>query len=80
MEEIAKTEAWIVANPEQAAGVIAPLVGLDSDIVLRGIKRRHYGAEPVTDEFLDSQQKIADALHSIGLIPRPIQVREASLK
>jgi len=77
LDEIAKTELWIIANPEQAAAVIAPQLGLQPEIVLRGIKRRHYGAGSVTPEFLDSQQKIADTLYSIGLIPTKILTKEA---
>jgi sulfonate transport system substrate-binding protein len=77
LDEIAKTESWIVANPEQAAAVISPQLGLHPEIVLRGIKRRHYGAGPVTPEFLDSQQNIADTLYSIGLIPQNILTKDA---
>ena len=77
LDEIAKTEQWIVSNPEQSAAVIAPQLGLQPAIVLRGIKRRHYGAGPVTSAFLDSQQKIADTLYSIGLIPTKILTKEA---
>lgn len=77
LEEIAKTEAWIAAHPEQAAALLAAPLGLPQEVVLRGVKRRHYGAGPVTAAFLDSQQKIADALQAIGLIPKPVQVKEA---
>ena len=79
LDEIAQTEAWVAANPEQAAAVVAPQLGLEPAIVALAIKRRHYGAGPVTPEFLDSQQKIADTLYSIGLIPQKIHVREAVL-
>ena len=37
---------------------------------------RPFGSNPVTDEFLDEQQR-ADLLLSNGLLTRPIQVRDA---
>jgi sulfonate transport system substrate-binding protein len=77
LDEIAKTEEGIAAHPEQAADLMAPHLGLPPETVLRGIKRRRYGAGPVTPTFVDSQQKIADALHGIGLLPHPIDIKQA---
>jgi len=33
---------------------------------------------PVTDEVLGKQQRIADTFHDLGLIPKPITVRDAA--
>jgi sulfonate transport system substrate-binding protein len=79
LDEIAQTDAWASANPELAAAVIAPAVGLEPEIVTSALKRRRYGAGPLTAAFLDSQQQIADTLAELGLIPHKIQVREATL-
>jgi len=79
LDEIAQTDAWASAHPEQAAAVIAPAVGLEPVIVAAALKRRRYGAGPVTAAFLDSQQHIADTLAALGLIPQPVQVRDATL-
>ena len=43
------------------------------------IRNRPFGIGPVTDEFLNEQQRAADLLHANGLLPRPVQVRDAVL-
>lgn len=77
LEEIAHADAWAAAHPEEAAQVLSQHTGLETDILVPAIQRRHYGATPVTPELLDNQQRIADTLFSIGLIPKAIQVRDA---
>jgi sulfonate transport system substrate-binding protein len=39
-------------------------------------RRARFGAVPVSEAIAADQQRVADAFHAQGLIPRPIQVRE----
>ncbi|MDD5034272.1 MAG: sulfonate ABC transporter substrate-binding protein [Methylococcaceae bacterium] len=80
LEEIAKVDAWAGTHPETAAAILSKQIGLETEILLPAIQRRRYGASPITPQFLASQQKIADTLHSIGLIPQAVKVEQALLK
>jgi sulfonate transport system substrate-binding protein len=42
------------------------------------LARISYGVTPVGDDVLAKQQRIADAFHALGLIPKSIDVREAA--
>ncbi|CAL1239924.1 sulfonate ABC transporter substrate-binding protein [Candidatus Methylocalor cossyra] len=79
LEEIARVDAWAAQHPETAAALLSKQVGVDADILLPALKRRSYGAGPVSAEFLANQQKVADTLAAIGLIPQPVRVAEATL-
>lgn len=69
---------WLKANIKQAAAIIAPLQGLDADIVEVNLRRYQYGVVPVSDAVLAEQQKVADAFFDLKLIPKAIVVREAA--
>jgi sulfonate transport system substrate-binding protein len=79
-----ESDAWIVANPREAARFFvddAQRRGGTADLdrweaALRG---RPFGIGPVTDEFLDEQQRSADLLHANGLLPRTVDIRAAVL-
>ncbi|WP_406229410.1 ABC transporter substrate-binding protein [Nocardia sp. NBC_01009] len=79
-----ESDAWIVANPREAAAYFV------DDIVTRGdtadldaweaaLRGRPFGVNAVTEEFLDEQQHAADLLAANGLLPRTVQVRAAVL-
>ena len=71
---------WLKANPKQAAAIIAPLQGLDADVVALNLRRYGYGVTHLTDAVIAEQQKIADTFYDLKLIPKPIVVREAAWK
>ena len=69
---------WLKANIKQAAAIIAPQQGLDSEIVELNLRRYGYGVTPLTDAVIAEQQKIADVFFELKLIPKAIAVREAA--
>ncbi|MEV6061552.1 ABC transporter substrate-binding protein [Nocardia asteroides] len=79
-----QSDAWITANPRAAARYFvddAHARGLPADLdaweaALRG---RPFGVRPVSEEFLDEQQRAADLLAANGLLSRTIDVRSAVL-
>lgn len=73
---LAAEGAWATANPEAASRLVAPLLGLNLDIVLAMHRRARFGAVPVTEAIATDQQRVADAFHAQGLIPKPIKVRD----
>ncbi|MGW4631637.1 ABC transporter substrate-binding protein [Nocardia sp. NPDC004415] len=79
-----ESDAWIIANPRAAAQYFvddAQARGLPADLdaweaALRG---RPFGIHPVSEAFLDEQQRAADLLAANGLLPRTVDVRSAVL-
>lgn len=77
LDEVTKTDAWITANPVAAAASLATQTGVDAKILERAISRSNYGPQALKPEVIEAQQKIADTIHNLGLIPKPIVVKEA---
>lgn len=69
--------AYLKANLKAAAAVIAPLQGLEHEVVEKSLARYQFGVKPLTAAVAAEQQKIADAFHVLGLIPKPIRVADA---
>lgn len=76
-EDTQAQAAALKANLKAAAAAVAPLQGLEPEIVEKSLSRYQFGVRPVTAAVAAEQQKIADAFHALGLIPRPIRVADA---
>ncbi|MGC0366021.1 sulfonate transport system substrate-binding protein [Rhodococcus sp. 27YEA15] len=79
-----ESDAWIEANPREAAryfvdDVVARGGQADLDRWERALRGRPFGLNPVNDEFLDEQQHAADLLFANGLAPQAVDVRAAVL-
>ena len=68
---------WIKANVKAAAAAIAPLQGLDADVLEVALRRAEYRVTPLTPQVAVDQQKIADTFFELKLIPKPIVINEA---
>lgn len=79
-EDVVERGRWLKAHLKQSAALIAPLQGLDADVVEVNLRRYQYGMTHLSDAVIAEQQKIADAFHELKLIPKPIVVREAAWK
>ncbi|MFT4174143.1 MAG: sulfonate ABC transporter substrate-binding protein [Rhodocyclaceae bacterium] len=77
--EAQKQALAIKKDVKTAAVTISPLQGLEPAIVEQSLTRYTLQTEPITDQVLDNQQKVADTFHELKLIPKAIKVREASL-
>lgn len=69
--------AALKANIKAAAAVIAPLQGLEPEVVEKSLTRYQFGVKPLTPQVAAEQQKIADAFLALGLIPKAIRVADA---
>ncbi|MES2245074.1 MAG: sulfonate ABC transporter substrate-binding protein [Pseudomonadota bacterium] len=70
--------AWLKANLQQAAALIAPLQGLPADVVELSLRRYQFKVQPVPDSVIADQQKLADTFFELKLIPKAIAVRDAA--
>ncbi|HWV18106.1 MAG TPA: aliphatic sulfonate ABC transporter substrate-binding protein [Rhodocyclaceae bacterium] len=72
--ELVRTGKWVKQNPQEAARLLAPIWGLDAATIEEANSRRSYDVRPVTPTALKEVQKIADAFHGEGLLPKPVNV------
>jgi sulfonate transport system substrate-binding protein len=79
LEEVATVDEWAKTNPKEAAAALSPQIGLDQPTLELALSRGGYGVRPVSDEVLAEQQKIADSFYDLKLIPKRINVRDATL-
>jgi len=77
LEEVRKTDLWVKNNPAEAAEKLAANIGVDAKIVEKALRRSEYGPQPLKPEVITAQQKIADTLLGIKLLPKPVKVEEA---
>jgi sulfonate transport system substrate-binding protein len=79
LEEVAAVDRWAKTNPKEAAAALVPQIGLDQATLELALSRGGYGVTPVSDAVLAEQQQIADAFFALKLIPKRINVRDATL-
>ncbi|MGW5683033.1 ABC transporter substrate-binding protein [Nonomuraea sp. NPDC003754] len=72
-----ESDDWITRNHRAAAELFAADDGGSVDDWENALRRRPFGAEKVTPEFVAEQQRAADLFHAAGLIDRRIRVADA---
>jgi sulfonate transport system substrate-binding protein len=77
LEELNTVDKWASANIADAARTLAPGVGIPAPILKISLDRLAYGVQPITPDIVEAQQKIADTFHKLGLLPKPITIRDA---
>jgi sulfonate transport system substrate-binding protein len=80
LAEIAATDEWAKTHVEQAAVLLDRQLQIGTGVLLRALKRRGYGLHPADPTLRANQQRVADTLLALGLLPRPIKVSEAILE
>jgi sulfonate transport system substrate-binding protein len=80
LEEVAAVDEWAKTNPKEAAAALSPQIGLDQPTLELALSRGGYGVVPVNDAVLAEQQRIADSFYELKLIPKHINVRDATLQ
>ncbi|MBK1615792.1 sulfonate ABC transporter substrate-binding protein [Rubrivivax gelatinosus] len=76
-EDLGEQGRWVRANLRQAAERIAPLQGLDVEVVELSLRRYPLGVQPLTPAIAAEQQKIADTFFELKLLPRPLRILDA---
>jgi sulfonate transport system substrate-binding protein len=80
LEELAVVDQGAKTNPKDAAAALQPQIGLDQATLELALSRGGYGVVPVTDAVLAEQQRIADTFYDLKLIPKHINVRDATIQ
>jgi sulfonate transport system substrate-binding protein len=79
VEEIDKIERWASNNLEQTAKLLAPYQKIDLDLMERIVNRRSFGRRAITPALLKEQQRVADLFFKYKVIPKQVNVSEATL-
>ena len=74
---IAAVDAWAEGHAEAVAAELAPAVGIPAPVLTVALGRLSYGVAPLDAAAVADQQKVADAFHGLGLLPKPIRVADA---
>jgi sulfonate transport system substrate-binding protein len=80
LDEVAAVDQWAKTNPKEAAAALQPQIGLDQATLELALSRGGYGVTPVNNAVLAEQQRIADAFYDLKLIPKHINIRDATLQ
>ncbi|MFT3974122.1 MAG: aliphatic sulfonate ABC transporter substrate-binding protein [Amaricoccus sp.] len=74
---IGETDTWIAGNPAAAAAELAPSTGIPADALELALSRQSFGVRSLTPDVVADQQKVADTFAALGLLPRPVNIKEA---
>jgi sulfonate transport system substrate-binding protein len=73
---LAEAARWAEAHRETVANSLAAVTGVPLEVQTVAANRASFAIGPVTEEIIDTQQAVADRFHKLGLIPRPIAIRD----
>jgi sulfonate transport system substrate-binding protein len=79
LDEISAIDEWAKTHTSQAAALLQPQIGLDQPTLELALSRGGYGVKRVDDAVMLEQQHIADAFYDLKLIPKHINVRDATI-
>ena len=74
------TAKWAETHRDDVAKSLSAVTGIPLDIQTIAANRSSFAVGPVTDDIIATQQGVADRFFKLGLIPRPVTVRDAVWK
>ena len=70
------TGKWAEQHRDEVAKSLAAITGVPLDIQTVAANRSNFVIGPVTDDIVTTQQGVADRFYKLGLIPKPIVIRD----
>jgi sulfonate transport system substrate-binding protein len=74
------TAKWAESHRDEVAKSLSAVTGIPLDIQTVAANRSAFAVGPITDDIIATQQGVADRFFKLGLIPRPVVVRDAVWK
>ena len=74
------TAQWAEAHRDEVAKSLSAVTGIPLDIQTVAAKRSSFAVGPITEDIIATQQGVADRFFKLGLIPKPVVVRDAVWK
>jgi len=84
LEEIESTSRWGREHIEKSADLLAKDTGIAKQTLIDLAKRRprgdkYVGLRPIDDAVIAEQQQVADNFGKIGVLPKPVVIKDATL-
>ena len=76
IEGLTEAAHWAEAHRDAVAASLAAVTGVPLEIQTVAANRASFTIGPVTDDIIITQQAVADRFHRLGLIPKPIVIRD----
>ncbi len=80
LDELRGVDAWAQTDIHVVAEQLSVAVGLPVPVLEVALKRQSYGIKPIDDQVLVDQQKLADTLYQLKLIPKEVRVSDIARK
>ena len=80
LDELRGVDAWAQTDIHAVAEQLSAAVGLPVPVLEVALKRQSYGIKPIDDQVLVDQQKLADTLYQLKLIPKEVRVSDIARK
>jgi sulfonate transport system substrate-binding protein len=74
------TGKWAETHRDEVAKSLSAVTGIPLDIQTVAANRSSFAVGPVTEDIIATQQGVADRFFKLGLIPKPVVVRDAVWK
>jgi sulfonate transport system substrate-binding protein len=74
------TATWAEAHRDEVAKALSAVTNIPLDIQTVAANRSSFAVGPITDDIVATQQGVADRFFKLGLIPKPVVVRDAVWK
>jgi sulfonate transport system substrate-binding protein len=74
------TAKWAETHRDEVAKSLTAVTGIPLEIQTVAANRSAFAVGPITDDIIATQQGVADRFFKLGLIPRPVVVRDAVWK
>ncbi len=71
---------WAETHRGEVAKSLSAVTGIPLDIQTIAANRSAFAVGPITDDVIATQQGVADRFYKLGLIPKPVVVRDAVWK
>jgi aliphatic sulfonates family ABC transporter substrate-binding protein len=73
---LAKTASWAEAHRGEVTKILTEATGISAEAQTKAVERTEFVINPLRDPVINEQQHIADRFLALGLIPKPITVKD----
>ena len=80
LDALREIDSWAKADPHAVAEQLSPAIGLPVPVLEVALRRQSYGIKPIDTQVLAEQQKVADTLYQLKLIPKEVRVSDIARK
>jgi sulfonate transport system substrate-binding protein len=80
IDVIASTAKWAETHRDAVAQALSAVTKIPLDIQTVAANRSSFAVGPITEDIVATQQGVADRFFKLGLIPKPVVVRDAVWK